>query len=252
MLLDEAINNSEIEDFKKERDSLKESIDENHERFKFKENLAAGFSEFLFKEFDYSKAKSFLSEKIIFSNYNYLTRRIDFVIQGKYLREFFEQDVLLFSKARSREMKSMNFKPHIFDKIKELKDISSLSSIGVDSGETIFKKGYHNYREYSFNPYEAHLLEHGIAALTITDMHLYNGHGIDLEGLKKGYVDCKNELPAFLNDEYDYVISFIDVREIKENFVVSEVSEVLSNEVNRTKDDIDLDIKIDKMISESI
>lgn len=250
MQLDEAIDCSETSEFNKEQNSLREAINENRERFRFKENVAIGFSEFLFKEFDYSKAKNFLSEKIIFNNY--LTRKIDFVIPGKYLREFFEQDILLFSKAKTREIRSMNFKPHIFDKIKEPKDLASLSSLSADTNETLFKKGYHNYREYSFNPYEAHLLEHGIAALTITDANLYNGHGINLEKLKEGYVEDRNELPSFLNDEIDYVISFIDVREIKENFVVSEVSEILSNEVTRTKKDIDLDIKIDKMISKSV
>ena len=59
MLLDEAIDTSEIEDFRKEQDSLRQAIDENRKRFRFKENLAIGFSEFLFKEFDYSKAKAF-------------------------------------------------------------------------------------------------------------------------------------------------------------------------------------------------
>lgn len=247
MLLDEAIDTSEIEDFRKEQDSLRQAIDENRKRFRFKENLAIGFSEFLFKEFDYSKAKVFSSEKIIFKSY--ITRKISFVVSGKELRDFFKQDILLFSKAKSREIKSMNFKPHVFDNIKEIKDLTSSSA---EPSEKLFKKGYHNYREYSYNPYEAHLLERGIADLTITDINLYNGHGINLEELKKGYIENRNKLPAFLNDEIDYLISFVDVRGIKENFVVSEVSEILSNEVNRTKKDIDLDITIDEMISKSV
>lgn len=247
MLLDEAIDTSEIEDFRKEQDSLRQAIDENRKRFRFKENLAIGFSEFLFKEFDYSKAKAFSSEKIIFKSY--ITRKISFVVSGKELRDFFKQDILLFSKAKSREIKSMNFKPHVFDNIKEIKDLTSLS---IEPGEKLFKKGYHNYREYSYNPYEAHLLERGIADLTITDINLYNGHGIALEELKKGYVENRNKLPVFLNDEINYLIAFVDVRGIKENFVVSEVNEILSNEVNRTKKDIDLDITIDEMISKFV
>jgi hypothetical protein len=247
MLLDEAIDTSEIEDFRKEQDSLRQAIDENRKRFRFKENLAIGFSEFLFKEFDYSKAKAFSSKKIIFKSY--ITRKISFVVSGKELRDFFKQDILLFSKAKSREIKYMNFKPHVFDNIKEIKDLTSSS---VEPSEKLFKKGYHNYREYSYNPYEAHLLERGIADLTITDINLYNGHGIALEELKKGYVENRNKLPVFLNDEINYLITFVDVRGIKENFVVSEVSEILSNEVNRTKKDIDLDITIDEMISKFV
>lgn len=248
MLLDEAIDTSELNDFKKEQDSLRDAIEENRERFRFKETVAINLSEFLFLEFDYSKAKAFSSEKIIFKRY--ITRKISFVISGKELRDYFKRDILLLTKAKTREIKSMNFKPHIFDKIKESKDyLASLSSL---NNEKLFKKGYHNFREYSFNPYEAHLLERGIADLTITDLTCYNGHGIDLEELKKGYIENRNELPGFLNDDLDYLVSFIDVREIKENFVVSEVSEVLSNEIERTKKDIDLAIKINELVSKFI
>lgn len=247
MLLDEAIDTSELNDFKKEQDSLRDAIEENRERFRFKETVAINLSEFLSLEFDYSKAKAFSSEKIIFKRY--MTRKISFVISGKELRDYFKRDILLLTKAKTREIKSMNFKPHIFDKIKEPKDLAALSSL---STEKLFKKGYHNFREYSFNPYEAHLLERGIADLTISDLNCYNGHGIDLEELKKGYIENKNELPVFLNDDLDYLVSFIDVREIKENFVVSEVSEVLSNEIERTKKDIDLAIKINELVSKFI
>ena len=250
MLLDEAIDTSELKDFKKEQDSLRDAIEENRERFRFKETVAINLSEFLFLEFDYSKAKAFSSEKIIFKRY--MTRKISFVIFGKELRDYFKRDILLLTKAKTREIKSMNFKPHIFDKIKEPKDLASLSSLNSDTNEKLFKKGYHNFREYSFNPYEAHLLERGIADLTITDLTCYNGHGINLEELKKGYVENRNELPVFLNDDLDYLVSFIDVREIKENFVVSEVSEVLSNEIERTKKDIDLVIKINELVSKFI
>lgn len=247
MCLDEAIDTSELEDFKKEQDSLRCTIEENRERFRFKEIVAINLSEFLFSEFDYSKAKAFSSEKIIFKRY--MTRKISFVISGKELRDYFKRDILLLTKAKTREIKSMNFKPYIFDNIKSTIELNAKS---LETGEKLFKKGYHNFREYSFNPYEAHLLERGVADLIISDLNCYNGHGIDLEGLKKGYVENKNEPPVFLKDDLDYLVSFIDVREIKENFVVSEVSEVLSNEIERTKKDIDLAIKINELISKFV
>lgn len=250
MLLDEAIDTSELEDFKKEQDSLRDAIEENRERFRFKETVAINLSEFLFSEFDYSKAKAFSSEKIIFKRY--VTRKISFAILGKDLRDYFKRDILLLAKAKTREIKSMNLNTHLFDKINSIQDLSSLSSIASTTNEKFFKKGYHNFREYSFNSYEAHLLERGIANLIITDVNCYNGHGIDLEELKKGYIENKNELPIFLNDELYYLISFIDVREIKDNFVISEINEVLSNEIERTKKDIDLAIKINELVSKFI